>query len=317
MIDRRKLLAVGVAGWAGTAAAGPQLARPASAGLNGVWTNAWYTRLQRPKAFKSLTVTPEDAEAFEAPRRAHHGELLSKEDVIGQNESEFPDNGPGLARIDGQIRSSWIVDPPDGRLPWTEEAKKRLHIGGGLPEVLDNVENRETDERCLTVPGAGPPMTNSHDGNVMTFVQTPQWLAILGEKNHDLRLVRILGPGEPRPAGEADPRLRSWHGESVGHWEGATLVIETQGLRPGVTKIDDDFYLSDRARVTERLTRTGPAEIAYGFEVADASLFTRAWRAEMVFRPEPRGIFEYACHEGNYSLPGILRAARAAEMSGR
>jgi len=89
------------------------------------------------------------------------------------------------------------------------------------------------------------------------------------------------------------------------------------GVYPGVTKIDDNFYLSDRTRVTERLTLTGPQEIAYCFEVEDASLFTRPWRAEMVFRSEPRGIFEYACHEGNYSLPGILQAARAADKAGK
>jgi hypothetical protein len=295
-----------------TATARPSGAAPvlANRDLTGIWTNAWYTHLQRPKALKSLTVTPAEAEAFEAPRRALNGALPSKEDVLGQQESEFPDQGPGLARIRGEIRSSWIYDPSDGRLPYTEAAKQRLGIGRQLTYGLDNVEERETDERCLTVAGAAAPMINDHDGNVLQLVQTRDWLAIVGEKNHDVRLVRIVAAGAHRSAPGGDARLRSWHGESIGHWDGATLVVETYGLRPGVTKINDDLYLSDQARIVERLTRTGPAEITYAFEVEDPVLFTRPWRAEAVFRAEPRGIFEYACHEGNYSLPGILAAAR-------
>ena len=316
-IDRRRWLAGAAAGGVALATA-PAWARKAARAdaardLTGVWTNAWYTRLQRPKAFKGPTITPAEAEAYEAPRRAHNGELISKEDVLGQNESEFPDNGPGLARIRGEIRASWITDPPDGRIPWKPEAKKRLYIGEDAPEVFDNVENRDTDERCLTVPGAAAPILNSHDGNVLQLVQTPGWLAIVGEKNHDVRLVRIIGAGEPRPTPGADLRLADWHGESIGHWEGATLVIETRGLKPGVTKIEDSLYLTDKSRVTERLTRSGPAEITYAFEVEDPTLFTRPWRAEMIFRPEPRGIFEYACHEGNYSIISILQAGRVAD----
>jgi hypothetical protein len=300
---------------AGVAAAGPRAPAlaPAPGDLTGVWTDAWYTHLQRPKELKSLVVPPAEAEAYENPRRALKGDLNDPHDELGQATSEFPDQGPGLARIAGQIRSSWIVDPADGRIPWTEAARKRLPIGRDMDEVLDNVEQRDTDERCLTTTGAAAPMINSHDGNVVQFVQTPGWLAIVGEKNHDLRLVRIVGAGAPRPSPGADPRLRDWHGESIGHWEGATLVVETYGLRPGGTKMDDGIWFTETTRVTERLTRTGPAAIAYDFRVEDPNLFTRPWRAEMVFRPEPRGIFEYACHEGNYSLPGILKAARAAE----
>lgn len=316
-MHRRALLAAGAAAWAGGAAwasgARPKSPVPAPADLTGVWTNAWYTHLQRPKAFKSLIVTPEEAEAYEQPRHALHGDLNDPHDQLGQATSEFPDQGPGLARIGGQIRSSWIVDPPDGRIPWTDAAKARLPITREPVELLDNVENRDTDERCLTTTDGAAPLLNSHDGNVVQFVQTPGWLAIVGEKNHELRLARIVGAGEPRPSPGADPRLRDWQGESIGHWEGATLVIETYGLRPGATKLDDNIYFSETTRITERLTRTGPGEIAYGFTVEDPALFTRPWRAEMVFRPEPRGIFEYACHEGNYSLPGILRAARAAD----
>ncbi len=291
-------------------AAGPALAAPPVAtDLTGVWTHAWYTRLQRPtKAFKGVVATPYEAEAFEAPRRALRGALVEKEDVLGQAESEFPDNGPGLARIRGEIRSAWIVDPPDGRLPWTPEGKKRVQDADkGWQGDFDNVEARDTEERCITGPGGGPPLLNTHDGNLLNIVQTKDWLAIVSEKANILRIVPI-GPGKPAAA------PGDWAGTAAGHWEGRTLVVETTGLRPGLTKISDDLSLTEHAKVVERFTRTGPAEITYVFEVTDPTLFTRPWKAEMVFRAGRR-IFEYACHEGNYSLPSILAGARQSEQA--
>jgi hypothetical protein len=315
MLGRRTVLGgLAAAGaLARAAAAGPK-PKSAPADLTGTWTNAWYTKLERPKDFKGLIATPAEAEAYEAPRRKMHGEVVSKDDEIGQNESEFPDNGPGLARIAGQPRSSWIVDPPDGRIPWIAAAKERLHVGGKPPEVFewfDNPEQRDTEERCLTAPGMGPPIVNSHDGNLFEIVQTAGWLAILGEKNHDLRIIEL--PGAPPAGGPVPPD--PWHGRSLGRWEGASLVVETAGFRPGLTKVRDGVFLSDRARVVERFTRNGEGEILYGYTVEDATLFTRPWRAEVVFRRAEGLLYEYACHEGNYGLPDILRAARRAEAA--
>ena len=306
------LAAVGL----GLLVAGPSMARPNAPApadtLTGTWTNAWYTHLERPKAFAGRYATPAEVEAYEAPRRKLHGELANPKDELGQNESEFPDNGPGMARVRGQIPTSWIVDPADGRIPWTAEARKRLYIGVQEPEVLDNVENRETDERCLTASGSGVPIINAHDANLVEIVVTPGWVALVAEKNHETRLVEMVAPGAPRK-----PGLGAWNGVSQGHWEGATLVVETSGFRPGITKMHDILPLSDHAKVTERFTRTGPAELTYAFEVSDPTEFTKAWRAEMVFRPAEGLIYEYACHEGNYSLPSILHAARVAEREGK
>ncbi len=310
-MNRRKLLAALAAGGAGVATwpSATQAAKVLALDLTGTWTNAWYTKLERPKAFKTLVISTAEAEAYEAPRRRLHGELLDSHDVLGQAESEFPENGPGLARIRGEIRTSWITDPPDGRIPWTDEARKRLSIGKEPPDIYDNVENRDTDERCLTNSSGVAPLINSHDANLIEIVQTGDAIVIVGEKNHEARIVRMDGAdGLSREAG-----LGRWTGVSAGRWEGATLVVETTRLRPGVTKLDDDVYLSDRARVVECFTRTGPHEIAYLFRVEDTSLFTRPWRGEMVFRTAEGRMFEYACHEGNYSLPGILAAARAME----
>jgi hypothetical protein len=287
----------------------------ASQDLTGTWTNASYTWLQRPKALvgKPLVLTPAEAEAYEGPRRRLRGELASKEDALGQNESEFPDNGAGLARIGGEVRSSWIVDPADGRIPWKPEAQARLKIGRDTGDY-DNVEARDTDERCLTNASGFAPLVNSHDANLIQIVQTKGWVAIVGEKNHETRIVQIVGDGAPAPgAGPAGDGLGSWTGVSLGHWEGATLVVETTRLRRGVTKVSDDLYLSDQARVTERFIRTGSGEIAYRFVVSDPSLFTQVWRGEEIFRPAEGRMFEYACHEGNYSLAGLLQGARYVE----
>ncbi|HUR02735.1 MAG TPA: hypothetical protein VM347_09355, partial [Nonomuraea sp.] len=139
--------------------------------------------------------------------------------------------------------------------------------------------------------------------NNLAIVQTPAAVILLGEKNHEYRIVRL---GE---AARLPPDPPSRLGFSVGRWEGKTLVITTTGWPVGMT---DNFFgvtLTERATVTERLTRTGPAEITYLFEVSDPNLYARPWRGEMVFRPGGP-IYEFACHEGNYALTNMLNATR-------
>ena len=281
--------------------------RPAAkADLNGVWTNAWYTDLQRPKAFKGLVATPAEAEAYEAPRRALNGMLVETDDVLGQAASEFNDKGPGLLRFHGEIRTSWITDPADGRLPFTQAARAQLRIGQKPAEKYDNVEDRDTEERCLTARGAGAPILSSPDTNLVQIVQTPGDIVIVSEKNHDARVV-LMGPPPPAWA------PRGWMGVSLGRWRGKTLVVETTGRRPGLSN-PGGLTLSDRGRVVEEFTRTGPEELTYRIYVEDTTLYARPWKGEVIFRPGGR-MYEYACHEGNYSLPGILSAARQVEAA--
>lgn len=305
-VAMRRATIAGTALWlasTGAMAGGP----PPGVDFTGTWTNAWYTQLQRPKEFKALIATPEEAEAYEAPRRALNGMMVAKDDVLAQAEAEFNDMGPGLARIRGEIRSSWITEPADGRVPWRDDMKKALRIGEPRIEEYDHVEQRPSDERCLTARGAGAPILNSPDTNLIQVVQTPDHVVIVSEKNHDARIVRLgaaIGPVAPG----------GWMGASVGRWEGATLVVTTQGFRSGLTRTNG-YTVSDKARVTERFMRTGPREITYLFEVEDPSLYTQVWRGEMVFRKEDALMYEFACHEGNYSLPGILAGARQAEQA--
>src|SRR6185503_9058620 len=219
MIGRRTILS-GLAAAGALAGGAAAKGRAAPADLSGVWTNAWYTKLQRPTELKALVVTPAEAEAFETPRRAHAGELIDRvHDEVGQAESEFPDNGPGLARIGGQIRSSWITDPPDGRLPWKPGIKKALLLGEDNP--LDNPEDRDPDERCITREGGAAPLLNAHDANITAIVQGGEALVIVGEKLHETRIVRIVGSAaeaalpDPRAAGITQP-----DGVAIGWWEG-------------------------------------------------------------------------------------------------
>jgi hypothetical protein len=304
---RRTLLGTLVAGAAGAASAAPKAYRaPRTAygapQLEGLWTAATYTELQRPDAFKALITTPEAARAWEA-KLAKTGGVNVPSDPLGQAQSEFPETGAGLSRIRGEIRTSHIVDPPDGQIPWSAAAKKDLHIGERGWRTYDDPEARPHNERCLAAASTGAPILSSEDANVLQILQTRDHVAILTEKYHDVRIIRL--PGAPAMRGP-----RSWLGESVGRWEGETLLVATDGFPPGVIEHGDDLYLSGQSRVEERFTRIADGEIFYAFRVSDPYLFSRPWRGELVFKTSAGAIFEYACHEGNYSLTNILAAAR-------
>jgi hypothetical protein len=311
-MDRRRF----VCALAGSAIAGPAAAaRPYRAprtrfgapDLEGTWSCASFTTLERPDELKSLVLSPAEAAAWEGKLGKTHG-LNIPNDPVGQLESEFPETGGGLARIRGQVRSSWIIDPPDGKIPWTEAAKKALHVGSHGWRAFDNPEDRPHNERCLAAASTGAPILSSEDANVLQIVQTPEHVVILTEKYHDARVA---------PLGAAAARSPSWLGDSVARWEGDTLVVRTGNFRAGITDHGDDLFLSDRSRVDERFTRIGPREILYEFAVTDPALFTQTWRAEMLFNASPGALFEYACHEGNYSLPTILQAARLGNQPKR
>jgi hypothetical protein len=306
MIDRRTML-MAVTAWAGAGAAS-SAARRNPPSLEGLWHLGSYTDLERPKELKNLVLTPAEAEAWEAPRRALNGQAPSKPGELGQPESEWNDRGSGLAHVKGQIRSSGIVDPPDGRLPYRPEVIARLGLDKTpRPESFDNPENRPPSERCLGNGAAGAPILGAPDTNLMQIVQTPGAVAILTEKYHDVRIVRIGGPPRPNPLPPA------WMGDSVGRWEAATLVVETVGLKPGLLYRAARLYVSGQTTSVERFTRTSEGDLLYEYEITDPSLFTRPWRGEMTFHTAAGRMFEYACHEGNYGLANVLAGARKEE----
>jgi hypothetical protein len=298
--------------------------------LDGVWTNASQTYLQRRDGFKALVATPAEAAAFEQGRRtvsaaraaavAPDAPALPPDERLG-GDSEWREWGDQLARLGGQPRTSWITDPADGRLPYTaagRAAAARIEAAGDTD--FTSAAARPTDERCLAGVGApaGPPMLNASYNANYQFVQTPDTMAILAEMNHDVRIIR-LDPARRHAAGG----LRPWLGDSVGWWEGDTLVVETVAIHPlqsGQFNLGGRIVLSDAAKVVERFTRTRPAkgapgELNYRFTVSDPVNYRQAWSAEMPLRATKGPIFEYACHEGNYALANVLSGARAAERA--
>jgi hypothetical protein len=278
--------------------------------LGGLWTSISLTELERPAWAPGLTLSDAEALAFEARRQK---EFASVEDGVGGRASEigfWPQTGAHLARIDGKARSSWIVDPADGRLPYTAAGLAAVRGMGAVVNNANNPETRNPSERCLLSgwAGAGPPMLNGPYASLYQVVQTKDAVAIHLESVHDVRIVRLATKAH-LPA-----HVRPWMGDSLGHWEGETLVVETTNFNPGdAFKIPQGFYISPEAKVTERFTRVSATQLLYGFTVDDPATFARPWRAEMVLQATKGPIYEYACHEGNYALPGILAGARHDE----
>ena len=285
--------------------------------FEGNWTNATITSLQRPARYTSLVIPPGEV----AAQTASHPQVVRQRTDDDLDESK-PLNGSDLkggrgykafwiapgttfARVRGEYRTSWIVDPADGQIPFREGVRERLDEARG---GFDGPEARPLGERCIiNSNSAGPPMLNYLYNNNYEWVQTADALVIRAEMNNYARIVRIGGHHPPAP-------VVALHGDSIGHWEGDTLVAETSSFHPlhatGVVP------LTEGAKVIERFTRVSPSEILYEFTVEDPALYARAWRGEMTFNATRERVFEYACHEGNYALPGILAGAREEERRG-
>lgn len=295
--------------------------------LEGAWTNASLTSLVRPARFKSATLTEAEARAFEASnaRRLEGQNRPSDPNAPGPTASKDPggynsfwiDAGSRFGRINGQARTAWIYQPADGQLPFTEQGRKIFQ--SGLSKVrtsFEGPESRPIAERCLLGFGstAGPPMLNVLYNNNYLIQQSKDHVVIVVEMNHDARIIRLAEKGRPPAA------IRNWMGDSIGRWEGETLVVETTQFNPGEvlrTYFDNSLYISADARVTERFTRISENQILYQFEVDDPKIYSSVWKAEMPLNATRTPMYEYACHEGNYALPGILSGARAAEKEGR
>ncbi len=312
-MHRRQMLAE-MAAAGGFAGFGAASARPKAGrrSLEGTWDLGSYTDLERPAGVAGLVMTSAEAAAYEAPRRAMRGMMPAKSGEVGQAENEWTDRGDGLARVKGQIRSSTIVDPPNGLLPYTREADRLAGPRGPIQSAAGDLENPESaggTTRCLATVAAGAPMLGAPDSNVIQIVQTKDQLAVLTEKYHDVRVIRVAA----NAAAAATATLGAppaWLGNSAGWWEGDTLVVETQGFCPGVINKGQRVLISGATRVTKQFTKVGPGEILYQFTVQDPTLLTRPWRGEQTIHSSKGRVFEYACHEGNYSMTGMLAGAR-------
>jgi hypothetical protein len=287
--------------------------------LQGEWTNITFTPLERPKAFAGPIATPAEAAAWVA---RIEGYLMNKppppkpgapppKPSVGN--SEWFDAGVGLIRIDGKLRSSIITDPVDGKLPYnTFGQRTAAEVLRHDDEVFDGPEDRANDERCL-MGGAGPlapPMMPPGANATYQILQPPGLVVIQTEMIHDVRVIRLKAPHEDS--------IAKWFGDSTGHWEGETLVVETVNQHPlSVERFepgDAVLLISPAAKVVERFTRISPTEIRYAFTVEDPALNVRPWSGEVMFTATRQPIYEYACHEGNYGHANILRGARRKEQ---
>ncbi|MET0271512.1 MAG: hypothetical protein ABW360_00830 [Phenylobacterium sp.] len=289
--------------------------------FQGIWTNSAITWMSRPPMIKGLVPTPAERAAYLKMFHGYVGELISDAPIDPNkpappvvkdvDNSDFIEMKLDLATVGGEMRSSWVVEPADGQVPLTDEGKK-LTREKSRGNRYEGPESRPAAERCLLSIGSteGPPMLNGGFNTHYQFVQTRDVVAIHVEMNHDVRIIR-LNDRTHLPAG-----VTPYMGDSVGWWEGDTLVIETTGVHPNgayAGSLFGGFAYRPESVVRERLTRTSKDEILYEFTVEDPVIFSKPWRAEMSFRPAPGPIYEYACHEGNYSLGNALSGARYQE----
>ena len=241
--------------------------------------------------------------------------------AVGGYDRLWLNQGTAYTMVDGQIRTSIVIDPPDGRVPpFNAAARKRQAGARALPApnagesqdrtaepvgAFDNPEQRPLGERCLLGFGStsGPPALPDYFYNDLhQIVQTPDSIMILSEMVHDARIVRMNSQHLPQ-------NIRRWMGDSVGHWKGDTLVVDTTNFT-GKTRFRGS---TENLHVVERLTRIDDKTLLYRFTVEDPDTWDRAWTGEMTWPATNQPIFEYACHEGNYALGDVLRGARKQE----
>ncbi|HEV7692162.1 MAG TPA: hypothetical protein VGO52_15105 [Hyphomonadaceae bacterium] len=392
---------------AAQAAAGPPHTSWGAPDLQGFWTNASITKLTRPGNMKSLVMTSEEAKKLEdgdfnnqrttaefkpTDQRAGAPEKGRSLDGVGNYNAVWVDPGAKVAIVNGELRSSWITVPEDGKIPYkpsrgggrvSEEggesgpapaathaaakpapaakpaakaaakpaakpvAKPAVKAGAKKDEpaaFIDEVarprrdngeladeasrrkaqavaaasrsyegpESRSVGERCLVGFGTsgGPVLNNVLYNNTYQIVQSPNHVVLLTEMVHDARIIPIVSGADKAAAAHRPAAIKPWLGDSVGWYEGDTLVVETKNVNP-----IQRGYIGTNGKLVERFSRNADGTLLYKFEVEDPEQFTQVWKGEMPLRPAP-GLYEYACHEGNYAMPGILGGARRLERQG-
>jgi hypothetical protein len=277
--------------------------------FEGIWSNATITPLERPVELAGkATWTEQEAAAYEkqvgernnVDRRVAVG---TQADVALAYNDAWYDRGTKTIKT---LRTSLIIDPPDGRIPaLTPAAQKKLRDRAEARRLhpADGPEDRALNERCLLTASTGPPMLPGPYNNNYQIVQTPQTVVVLNEMIHETRTI----PTDGRP--HLPATVRQWKGDSIGHWEGETLVVDTTNFsdRTNFRGSGENLHL------VERFRRVDESTLLYEFTVDDPASFTRPWTAAILSTKTQGPIYEYACHEGNYGMLGILSGARADE----
>ncbi|MEP7209819.1 MAG: hypothetical protein ABI740_03190 [Alphaproteobacteria bacterium] len=310
--------------------------------FNGIWTNASLTPLSRAKPASPLVVTKEEATKIadntsiagvpandpEFNKNARYSDPNKGAPAKGGSDfglkgydSFWVTPGTELAKVHGEYRTSNIVEPANGQLPYKNPAAVMKKAQAGFTRYLtgndpyEGPEATEISERCLIGFGGtgGPGMLSVLYNNNYQFVQTPDYLMVLVEMAHDARIIPIFPSAEKARAGHKPNVITPWLGDSVAWWDGDTLNVETINVKP-LEAQNGSFPLSPKAKVTERFQRDGDKQIFYSFTVDDPDTYTQSWKAELSFYPS-KAVYEYACHEGNYGMIGILAGARNRERA--
>ena len=287
--------------------------------LSGYWSNNTIAPLERPAALGGKEfVTEDEARAQEKEARertrASDRQAIERPGEVGDYNAAFKEDSK-WALPNG--RTSIITDPKDGRMPpLTPEARKKFEADQAAHKARphDGPEDMTTIERCITWISSGPPMLPTFYNNNYHIVQTRDYLIINVEMIHDVRIIPLDGP----PHGS----ITQWMGDSRGHWEGNTLVVETinfNGKRgwfgTPMTEGGGGRRPDAKMRVIERFTRTAPDILLYQFTIDDPGTYAQPWSGEIPMRSFPGPVYEYACHEGNYGMQLILSGARSDEKS--
>jgi hypothetical protein len=310
-------------GQAGTTSTAPQARAKAPAkpiprlpdgkpDLQGDWTNQTFTPLERPAQFKDKQFfTAEEAKAFAERALEDVKDVPRGEEVKSDADIHYDD---GIWLLEGyekgaMLRTSIITDPADGRIPAvTPEGQKRIQARAAARKALvggqfDSAQSRGLSERCIYWAHEGPPVLPTGYNSNVRIVQAPGTFVI----HHEMMPVARIVPLDGRP--RLSPVLRAYRGESRGRWEGDTMVIETTNYSEKTAWRNS----SENLKVVERLTMTSPTTIRYEFTVEDPTTWTRPWSGSYEMTRIDGPLIEYACHEGNYQLPSILKGARLAE----
>jgi len=293
--------------------------------FQGVWSNASVTKLERPAGLP-LVLSREQADQLEG-KDLFNQRMKTQSSYVDPNEGKpeagkplppvgnydvaYTDPGAAVANINGELRSSFIVFPENGRMPEMTEAGKKMRANSPRRRGtgFDNPEERGLSERCIIIGNAGPPLGQYLYNNNFQIVQTSDHFMLMSEMIHDTRIARI--DGKHRNDG-----VEQWMGDSVAHWEGDTLVMETRHINPDQRQMTG-ILLSDEASVTERFTRINEHQLLYAFEINDPKTYTSVVKAEMPLVKMDAPLFEYACHEGNYGMQNILSGGRQNDREGK
>ncbi|MEP7209252.1 MAG: hypothetical protein ABI740_00315 [Alphaproteobacteria bacterium] len=293
--------------------------------LQGVWSTASLTTMGRngngDKVGDALVIPADKvaaltqnaayskaADASQKRTDPNAGNFTDKNAEAGYN-SFWIDPGSEYAKVNTEWRSSWVTSPANGQVPFSKEGQAQRGQRMTNFKTINNTgpEIRPLGERCFISFGSqgGPPLTNAMYNNNFQIVQTRDNLLIDIEMNHDARIIQIDDPASPKKSGP--DAVKRWFGDSLAHWEGDTLVVVTRNFSP--TQLQVGAYpVSDKGQVTERFHRVSDDIIDYTFEVKDPVYYTQTWTGQIPLRHSKEALYEYACHEGNYAMPGILRA---------